>query len=204
MSGRETDHTAASLTQWLASMCLSQSTPTSGSPSSCLFIAEGIHRPSWIVISTIQHMLSNTTCFFVCLPGPVSKNGLYFLAVLSMTLCDQLCAAVRDCCWGGGLWIQDEGEKVTLDLLQKSISVERWAALWRRQALTAPELKCYTCCEAWRLLSFCGANTLNFGSSYLGEIYQLFRFPSSIWGLSIWSVYFKPWCLTSGKMIWCV
>lgn len=47
-----------------------------------------------------------------------------------------------------------KGEKVTLALLQKSISVVRWAAWWPHEALTAPDLKRYTCCETWRLLAF--------------------------------------------------
>lgn len=84
--------------------------------------------PSWIVISTTQHMLSRTSCFFVChfpslktvavFSAFFKKKNFFFAekeAVMSVSLCDldQLCAIFRDCCccWGGGRWIQDEGRR---------------------------------------------------------------------------------------------
>ena len=201
MSVRETDCTSASLTEWLASMCLSITPPSS--PSSCLFIAEGIHRLSWIVISTTQHALSNITCFFVCLPGPVSKNGLYFLTVLLLYAisCVQLSGIVVE---GEGFGYRMKGRRSHWICYRINFSREVSSTVTTSSSHCSWIEMLHLLWGMAPIYHFCGANTLDVGSSYLGEIHQLFRFPSSIWGLSIWSVYFKPWCLTSGKMNWCV
>ncbi len=94
-------------------------------------------------------------------------------------------------------------EKVTLDLLQRSISVERRAAWRLARTLKAPELKCYTCCETWRLSLFVGQNIfLILVPFILGECLLKFHIFLLIWGLRISSVQFIPQCLTCG--MWCL
>lgn len=48
------------------------------------------------------------------------------------------------------------------------------------RALTAPELKRYTCCERWRLLSFVVQNTLDVGSSFLEDYMNSTDFPVNL------------------------
>lgn len=142
--------------------------------SSGLFIAKGIHWPSWIVISTIQHMLSRTSCLFVC-RFPIYKNELCFCRELS----SYVCYFMRP--WSvvynfqgllmrgeaGAIGWRGEGHIGSVTEINFSGEVSSLVTWWH-QALTAPQLKQYTCCETRRLLSFVVQNTLNVGSSYLG------------------------------------
>lgn len=133
MRGREIDRTAGRVAPFAVSVSTTAPTPSlhSVSPSSCLFIALRIQLHSCIVISTTQPHKSYAFLSPHASPlPPTHKQDIFFFVIWPSSLHVEFWGRIV---FSGGLAEgrgggKDEGDKVTLDLLQKSILPESWAA----------------------------------------------------------------------------
>lgn len=122
-------------------------------------------------------MIWSTTRFFLCVPFFWPLKTWHILCVFCWKLLYAIsCVQFSELVGEGEDWIGWWREGHIGSVAEINFTGVL-SSLVTNRALTAPELKHYTGCERWRLLSFVVQNTLNVRSSFSGGLYELYRFP---------------------------